>query len=156
MNGTRTSKASLGQMVMNDPAYLHLNGKQFELVKTLHWTPAIVSRGTLCWLARDLEGECPCTGTSRCNLFFGAWSKLTAESELWKLAKDKNVFGCLDILIAYDADVVCREAAGQNPNVIRSSLDYARAPQWPGRPQAELVITSLVLNLERMVHPAPY
>ncbi|RPB25765.1 hypothetical protein L211DRAFT_782201 [Terfezia boudieri ATCC MYA-4762] len=118
----------------NEPVYLHLEGKTFKLMTTLHRTPAIVSRGTLCWLAR--EGKCleeGSTCTNGCKLCLcvikEAWrdTKLTAESELWKLAKEKNVYGCLDVLVACDADVVSREVIGHNPNNIRNMFDYTGA-----------------------------
>ena len=42
---------------------------------------------------------------------------------------DKIVFGCLNIVVACDADVVCQEAVGQNPNN-RSTMGVPRQKEW--------------------------
>jgi hypothetical protein len=40
------------------PTYVSLAGRRFRLLRIMLYQPAIVSRGTLCWLARDaVTGE---------------------------------------------------------------------------------------------------
>ncbi|KAF8429921.1 hypothetical protein BGX38DRAFT_1232623, partial [Terfezia claveryi] len=124
-----------------NPAYLHLGNKKFQLMRILSWSPAIVTRATLCWLAKDCDswgtwgsGICTDTNCSTCKECAGkicvvkeAWrdNKLSCESNLWHLDKQKGVFGSLDIIVACDADVVSRD--GEEENNVRQWFDYSEA-----------------------------
>ncbi|KAF8418146.1 hypothetical protein EV426DRAFT_709849 [Tirmania nivea] len=139
------------------PAYLHLEDKVFKLVKVLYWSPDIVTRGTLCWLAKEVGATgCSCECGNACDscdkmcVVKEAWrdSKLAPESQLWQLAKEKDVLGCLDVLIACEADIVYREIAcgriiGEGQKNIRNCFNYTRAElvvrQWGSAPSGDNV-----------------
>ncbi|KAF8449547.1 hypothetical protein BGX38DRAFT_1187532 [Terfezia claveryi] len=129
------------------PAYLHFGGKKFRLLKILCWSPAIITRGTLCWLAKECDSKssiCADNDCSTCTecvekmcVIKEAWrdTQLTSESTLWQVAKQKEVLGCLDIIVAGDTDVVVRNSREQNN--VRKYFDYTEATlvEWKILPE---------------------
>ena len=131
----------------HNPAYLHFGDKKFKLFHILCWSPAIITRGTLCWLAKECGSKSStCTDNScktctecagRMCVIKEAWrdTQLTSESKLWELAKQKGVLGCLDIIVAGDADVVTRNNGGGDN--VREHFDYTEATlvEWKILPE---------------------
>ncbi|RPB21138.1 hypothetical protein L211DRAFT_453407 [Terfezia boudieri ATCC MYA-4762] len=131
----------------NHPAYLHFGDKKFRLLKILCWSPAIITRGTLCWLAKECDSRSSICADNNCStctecvakmcVVKEAWrdTQLTSESTLWQVAKEKEVLGCLDIIVAGDTDVVARNSRVENN--VRKYFDYTEATlvEWKILPE---------------------
>jgi len=80
-----------------EPRFLHFQNHRFKLIRILFHRPVIVSRGTLCWLAVDVDSgeECVIKDSWRAS-----WR--TSEGELLARAKDCGVWGISKLLFYGD------------------------------------------------------
>jgi Fungal protein kinase len=98
------------------PKRLFIDGNEFHLVKLLFYQPTIVSRGTLCWLARDSEGrEC---------VIKDAWrpKSLKHEGELLLKAQKSGVWGGVEY--GLHGDFIWDGRRDEVDSCVRSYLNY--------------------------------
>ena len=101
------------------PAFVKIKDKRFEIVDMIFYRPAIVSRGTLCWLAKNEEG--------RDCVVKDAWrSKYRiSEGELMRCATDSGAWGAVDCVL-HD-DITIDSHPDEIASNIRKDLSYDKA-----------------------------
>lgn len=102
------------------PAFVAFKGQRFRLLEVLFYQPAIVSRGTLCWLARDeVTGE-------EC-VVKDAWrSKYRrSEGQFLDIAKRECAWGTVDCRL--HGDVIVEGILDEITSNVRRGLDYISA-----------------------------
>lgn len=104
-----------------EPAYFQFNGRLFQFKELLFHRPVIVSRGTTCWLGKDM-------GTGELYVIKDSWrcTLRTPEAELLKIASDRNVWG-ISTPFKF-GDVTLRDGTTVDSITnLRSQLSYASA-----------------------------
>ena len=103
------------------PAYMEFQNHKYHLSSKLFHQSSVVSRGTLCWLAKDeAENECVVKDSWRCK-------GRTSEGDLLFKAREKKVWGVVecrqhgDVIVGNDVDEIMSN--------IRQGLSYEAASQ---------------------------
>jgi len=107
------------------PKYLQFRNHKFRLIKKLFHRAVIVSRGTLCWLAEDVNSgeECVIKDSWRAS-----WR--TSEGQLLQIAGDRGVLGITRPLVYGDVKISSTNSDNDQVDSIRNlriGLSYSSA-----------------------------
>lgn len=104
------------------PTWFDFEGRTFRLIDTLFHRSVIVSRGTLCWLAREEDGKGPGVLCVIKDSWRAAWRP--AEGDLLRLAASRGVVGLPKPIVYGDVELAGVLDSAEN---LRQGLDYKSA-----------------------------